>query len=189
MRLCNIVIATLAVFALPTISNLIEKYRLMGAAEQVYSMVTFARNEAVKRSKPIFFTFSANGTTSWTYGITDRPGGCDPGIIGPETANSCSIDYDNNPATSDRTLYRLTSSGYPGVSLLAPHFGVGQTAPCSTGLSENETCFDPQRAVARNGSLQFSTAHYIVKVVISTLGRARLCTPSGPQAVPDFPKC
>lgn len=175
--------------AAPSFTSLIERQRLAGATELVYSQFTFARNEAVKRSKPIVVSFTATGSSRWAFGITDRLGGCDPNLADPEAPDSCSIDLDNDPATPDRALYRFTSEGYPDVYLPSPSFGVAQTIPCASGLSASETCFDPNRGIARNGSANFVTARYAASAKLSTLGRVRVCTPAGRPSLPGYPKC
>lgn len=183
------IVGTLASVAAPAFASLIEKLRVVGAAELVYREMTFARNEAVKRSRPIYISFTADGSSTWAFGLTDRAGGCNTATTDPNAADACSIDFDNDAGTADRVLYRSTSEEYPGVSLAAPSFGVGQSIPCASGLSKNETCFDPQRGTARNGSTLFSTPRYALKTMLSTIGRSRFCTLRGDKELPGYPRC
>jgi len=183
------VVGIVTALAAPSLSGFIERLRLSGAAELAYSQLTFARNEAVKRSKPIFVSFEADGSPNWSFGITDRIGGCDPAITEPEAPTACSIDLDNDPSTADRALFRFSSEDHPNVSLPSPRFGVAQSIPCASGLSASDTCFDPMRGTARNGSAHFTAGAYAASTVISVMGRTRICTPAGSPTLPGYPKC
>ncbi len=78
------VLAILLGIAVPSFMSTLDKRRLSGAAEQLYSDLQYARSEAIKRNTPVFVTFTGAGTT-WCYGIATAVCTC-------TTANNCQLD-------------------------------------------------------------------------------------------------
>jgi len=186
------VVGIIMAMAAPAFNKLIEKRRLMGAGEQIYSQLSFARNEAVKRSKPLYLTFTTSGSTTWSFGITDRTGGCTTTITDPNNVAGCSIDLDNDlvNTTTDRMLYLFDSADFSGVSLAVPTFSTIPQGCSSTNLDTNETCFDGVRGMVRNGSLRLSTDNFALDVRLDLIGRALMCSPiSSGKAIPDYRCC
>jgi len=197
------VAAILLVVAIPNFINMAERRRVMGAAEMIYEQLMYARTEAVKRSRPLIVAFSANDTATWSLGITDRNiagTACDPTKTAAANANACTIEYDNDPAVdfgndgqSDAVLLRADNTPYPNVRLKgasddAPSF-TGAAGACNNGLSNTMTCFDPVRGMARNGTVVVTTNKYQARVVISTLGRVRICSPNNALRIQAYPTC
>ena len=53
------VIAILAAVAIPSFEGMLERRRLIGATESLYSGLQFARSEAVKKSTDVAFQFKS----------------------------------------------------------------------------------------------------------------------------------
>lgn len=203
------VAAILLTLALPSFRDLLEKRRLVGAAEYVFEQLMYARTEAIKRSKPIIVDFSANNTTTWSFGFTDKntDPACDSAVASAADASACTIDFDNDPGTSDLVLKTFDDTDFEGIRMrgragTAPSFGTTSN-PC-TSTEANETCFDPLWGTARNGSVVLCTSDtYELQVMVGGLGRASLCSPAAydsPNAscghaqanyrkVPGYPTC
>ena len=105
------VLAILVAWAVPSFSKLIEKRRLIGAAEIVYEELVRARTEAVKRSKPIIVDFSADNSIGITDDVVNR---CD---AGEDSTNLCTLDYDNDSETDDDILMRVTDADLANLTM------------------------------------------------------------------------
>lgn len=68
------VLAVLAAIALPSFKSTIERRQVIGAAENLQTDLQYARSEAIKQNKNIFFQFD---TDAWCYGIDDTSSDCD----------------------------------------------------------------------------------------------------------------
>ncbi len=93
------VLAILLGVAVPAFQDTLAKRRLVGAAEQLYADLQYARSEAIKRNASVVVSFSA--VTDWCYGIALAACACG-------TANSCQLDG------VDKVV---SSSNFRGVSL------------------------------------------------------------------------
>ena len=60
-----IIVAILASMAIPSFQSMIERRRLIGAAESVYSDLQFVRSEAVKQSWDLTVTITPNDGLDW----------------------------------------------------------------------------------------------------------------------------
>jgi len=156
------VLAILAAIAVPSFQSTIDKRRLIGAAEQLYGDLQYARSEAIKGNRVVGVNFTANGTDTWCYGMDDTP-----------TATVCDC---NTSAASDCTIDGVqkvfTSQGFRGVTMPLPAFGGGSGA---------NTGFEPRRGVpsgGAQGTVSFISPTGQIDVVLSPEGRIRLCSPS-----------
>lgn len=69
------VLAILITIALPSFESMIEKKRIIGAAESIYSDLQFARSESVKRSRDVLLTVTSTasgGCASWSITVTEN---------------------------------------------------------------------------------------------------------------------
>jgi type IV fimbrial biogenesis protein FimT len=170
------VVVILIAIAVPSYITFIERNRLRGAAEMVYEQLMQARNLAIKRSKPITVEFSADGSAAWALGITDETE-CDP-----DAADSCTVDYDNDPDTDDDVTMVASSATFKNVVMPDP------------GLSDDNIVFDPLRGFSQAGADQVVTmnsasGNYEVRVIVTETGRVRLCSPGGSKNVSGIPDC
>ena len=55
--------------------------------------------------------------------------------------------------------------------------------------ASNNSTFDFRRGTIGANGVTFSTAHYAARVIFSSAGRIRICTPSGSTGLPGYPAC
>ncbi len=162
------VLAILAAIAVPSFQSTIDKRRLIGAAEQLYGDLQYARSEAIKGNRTLGVNFTVIGTT-WCYGMDDTP---------TATVCDCNTSAASN-CTIDGVQKVFKSQGFRGVTMPLPAFGGGSGA---------NTAFEPRRGLPVNsatgmlagGTISFSSSTGGINVVISSEGRIRLCSPSSP---------
>ncbi|NEX21536.1 prepilin-type N-terminal cleavage/methylation domain-containing protein [Thiorhodococcus mannitoliphagus] len=155
-----LVVAILAILigvAVPSMHEMLARNRLKAAAQAIAEDLQWARSEAIKRNRSIAVSLEPS---TWCYGITLA------------TALGCDCRQTQS-APKGCELKRVNGVDYPGTSLSA-------TFP--------QTVFEPRRATARNGSLLLqSDRGTAIKVILSRLGRVRLCTPNG--TLPGYEDC
>ena len=172
--------------AMPGFSGFAANQRLIGAAEQIFGHLQQARSEAVARSATVYVNFSADGTTTWTYGMSTTDS-CTLTITDATTANACVIVVNDGDATvdgvnggvdtGDRVLMRFTGTDYDDVEMAIASFSSG-----------TQIVFDPIRGTSSSGqiNLEGSTGK-LLRVVVSLLGRVEICSPDG--SVPNYETC
>ena len=153
------VLAILLTAGLPTFSDLVERHRLRGAAEDLYAGLLFARMEAMRRNAPVSVSFRADADTGrWCHALSDD-GPCD-----------CLQD---GCALAGAPARAAHSRDFTGVRL-STNFTPAQAAT-----------FHPARGTANAGTVRLSNGSGSVDLVVSSLGRVRLCA-HGPG---DYPPC
>ncbi len=170
------VLAILAAIAVPSFQETIQKRRLIGAAEQLYGDLQYARSEAINGDQRVGVYFSF-GTTSWCYGIDDDM----------TSACNCTATVTNCTVNTVEKVFK--SDGFRGVSLASP-LGFGGTGP------SNETGFEPRRGLPMRtinntlagGTISFSSTSGGINVTLSGEGRVRLCSPPS-SLVSGYPAC
>ncbi|MFZ5490949.1 MAG: GspH/FimT family pseudopilin [Pseudomonadota bacterium] len=165
------IIGILAAIAVPAFTKMLERNRLKGAAESVYNDLQLARTEAIKRNQDVTVTFSAAGpTTTWSFG--SRVGAtCNP-TVAVTDANACQIDG---------VLKVTRSTDFPGVSLQVTF--AAATTPVALPRAE----FEPRQGLADvAGSAYLVLKNDELRVVVSTLGRVKICTQTG---MPGYEPC
>lgn len=161
--------------ALPSFTGLIERKRIGAVAEVVVSQLQYARSEAIKSSRDITVEFLADGSTTWSMGMTDAAN-CDP-----SAADSCTIDIDHNLDTDNNIIVRTVSTDFQKVSMALPAF-------LGTG-SPPRTIFDYKRGTATNGTVNISSDNYALSIVLSRMGRSKICVPDGSEAISGYSGC
>lgn len=158
---------TLAVLAIivsiaTAVPDILDKRRVVGAAESAYSELQFARSEAIKQSRDIYVNVSPGNT--WCVGVSDSPG-CDCTGGG----QACTIHYGG-----EDVLRVVNGADLPGVTM--------------STTSASEIAFDSIRGMldgGGNGTLTFTSAQGDdVSVVVSVMGRVRVCGDAG-----GYPSC
>jgi type IV fimbrial biogenesis protein FimT len=96
-----VVLGILAAIALPSFQSILEGRRLVGAADDLYSNLQFARSEAIKRNETIRFQITTGA--NWCFGVDD-----DDGVVCDCNASACEIDG---------VLKNVTSAIYPGIQM------------------------------------------------------------------------
>ena len=151
------VMVVLIALAIPGMRALLTRNHLKAAAQALAEDLQWTRTEALERNRALRVSFDVR---HWCYGIdlADK-GHCD-----------CRLPTTHSGACQ---LKRQPGSDFPGITLAATFGG---------------TSFEPRRATAGNGSMTLSaTSGHSLRVVLSRLGRVRICAPAG--EVPGYPPC
>jgi type IV fimbrial biogenesis protein FimT len=143
------VLAILMLIAVPSMRSMLTRNYLKAAAQSIAEDLQWTRSEAIKRNRMLRVTFDVN---QWCYGI-DEEGSADCDCrLSPDATGACA-------------LQRRSGADFPGISLAATFSG---------------TSFDPRRATSNNGTLTLTAAQGpTLKVVLSRLGRVRICSAAG----------
>jgi len=153
------VAAILVTTAVPAFYNLIGKQRLKGAAETLFSDLQFARFTAIKRNTPINVVFQASPQAgSWCYGLSDS------GSCRCDQADDCQIG--GIPATT------VTTENFREITL-------------QTNFFRNSTSFTPLKGTTNAGTVILTHGNYSIRVIVSSLGRIRICSDS----TAGYPPC
>jgi type IV fimbrial biogenesis protein FimT len=170
------VIAIVLVASLPSFRGSTSRSNLKNAAERLRGDMGEARTEARERAQFVYLSFvrSSDGV-DWCWGLSLSTA-CDCNLDDRSAAAFCSVDRD---AVNLSPLPRFVrSSEYSNVALDAAPFG-------------GTLRFSPVRPdlVAGNASFSLSGSGEILRVVVSSLGRLRLCSPAGAHALSGLPAC
>jgi len=160
------IVGIIASMAVPSFSKMIERNRLKEAIESLKSDLMFTRTEAIKRSANINMSIKINGS-SWCYGIdvdnntdnTDANDACDCTIVSPNSG-SCIVKT-------------VAGSQFTGTTLTA----------------DRNITFFFRRGSASNTNAILSTSNYSVKVIVSDIGRVRVCSPDSSKAMVGYDDC
>jgi len=148
------ILAMIFTFAVPAMTNGVEKRNTTSVAENIYSQIQMARSESIARSQPVFMNLSAGA--DWAIGFsTDQ--NCDPTDDDP----ACTLpDTDGNNAIT----HRVTFSDHPNIT-------VATTA--------NQITFMPQRGTATAATINITSSGsvgYVMTVNVGLLGQVSLCS-------------
>jgi type IV fimbrial biogenesis protein FimT len=206
------IMAILAALAIPSYLDFFEKGRLRGATEAVYEQLQYARAQALKRSTPIIVDFSADGSTSWELGISDKSG-CDATEPLVTETDACVIEYDNDPDTdydgdgkkTDHVLMRLLSTDFSNITMKgsgvapSPLFDTDKDATttpkrldaCATTASVYDACFEPIRGLSRKTAthIQLENGDYKLQVRVDEVGGVTICRPIGEKYFVGYNEC
>lgn len=170
MLLVLAILGILLAVALPHLSLWVERQRLIAATELVYRQLQFVRMEALKQSRPMYARFIAGAAGQWHFAASDVSG-CDPS--GLDASKVCTIAAADGGA---RSMAVFHGRDYPGVELWV------------SGFSGNEARFEPLRGVADNGRVTLLSASGLeARVLVSILGRIRVCSPAGATQLAPYP--
>jgi len=176
------VLAVLASLAVPML-DVFDKRRVTGAAEDVYNLLQLTRSEAIKQSRDMHFVTQKVSDTDWCFGVGEGPGSsqagvadCNCTITDPTTANACAISMDG---TTTLVLKTVRSVDRPKVSMTSAASSVG---------------FDYVRGTVRGGvapaAIQMvSEKGRKLQIITSSMGRVRMCSPSGTANVGGYAIC
>ena len=157
------VMGVLAALALPAYQHLVDNARLRGITELQVAALRLTMSESIKRGQPVSVTYREASTgLDWCYGLSVNAA-CDCRVAG-----HCQVDG----------VERVTwGHEHPGIALVA-------------GLSGKRFSFQPRRGTVTAGNVQFTGPHgKSLRVVVSGLGRIRICSPAGAAQVGGYPVC
>ena len=117
------VLGVLAALALPSFQSVLEGRRLVGAAENLFADLQFARSESIKRN--VVIRFQVTTGANWCFGVDDDDGtACDC------TNNACEVDtIPKNVVAADYTDIQMSVGG---VVEFDPRQGMPDTAQTYT---------------------------------------------------------
>jgi type IV fimbrial biogenesis protein FimT len=173
-----VVLGILAAIAVPAMNDMLERRRLIGATEAVYDQVIMARSEAIKQSRDTYVRLQPG--TAWCLGVHDLPGGATPGCDcaqnDPENAAACTLRVHGE---QDRVLRVLSAADFRGVSMAAPTTAMNVRFNFVRGIVVG---------TGRTITLSTTPREYRLNVVVSSLGRVKICAPAGSK-VGGYPSC
>ncbi len=145
----------------PAITSIQKNLQLRGAAQNSYFAFQQARSSAIAKNMPI--TVAIQSGDNWCAAISDN-GQCDC-----RAPNHCTLDG---------VEYKVDASDYHFVTLPKVTFG-----------KQSMAVFDGNRglAIGHSGSLIFSDGEQQLKLILSNLGRVRICAID--QALGGYKKC
>lgn len=147
------VLAIILVFGVPNLSGFFEKQRVTGAAQSFLSDIQYARAESIKQNASVYIELD---DSQWCYGLDDTP--VTPCGCAGASAASCTINSNQYVVTSDR---------FPDVVM-------------NESVSGSAITFNPARGtLGPAGNVLFSSGNSSVRVIWSSIGRARICAVSG----------
>lgn len=167
------IIGILLALAAPSFTKMLERNRLRGAAEQVFTDLQLARTEAIKRNAEVWVTFSdASPTTNWCYGMRVA------------ATCTCTITDATDPAACqvDGVLRVVRGSDYKDV-VLDPGFA---TVATRAVFSPRQGAAETSAGAPHNGTVAISLKGDSANVVVARLGRISACTP---DSMPGFRSC
>lgn len=196
------ILAILAFIAVPSMSDYMDRQRIIRVAEALYSELQLARTEAVTRSGEVYVKFSTDGTTTWSVGVSENTG-CNPAQADITQADACYLIVENGDGvttTADRVRRVISSNDYPGVKMGGiDDNGTDNTTDDDTFIAAvnfagAETDFDPVRGTAKAGTVAVRFGDpdgdiYEMRVIVNVIGRVKICTPSGALQVPGYSTC
>ncbi|WP_343860655.1 GspH/FimT family pseudopilin [Aliiglaciecola litoralis] len=143
----------LAVMSSSHILASLRHHQLKGVLHQSYFLMQTARFEAINQNRNV--TVQVNQGNDWCVALNDN-GPCDCTVVG-----ACRVD---------QIEHRISASEFPNVNL--PEITMGD---------DNAVIFDGTRGIAMGnaGSSVFSNGDSEAKLIVSNLGRVRICMQRG----------
>lgn len=152
-----LVIAIIAIITgsiTPTFHSTIDNYRLRSTAHDIYSHLQLARHEALRTGKPISISFNQDSET-WCYGFSDNQTVRNCNCL---ESQSCKVDDIEKLYSYSNSKIKMAEARFSGV--------------------DDILVFSPENGTARSGSIWLrSVKNELTAVVISRLGRIRICSP------------
>lgn len=148
------VVGILATAGITSVSDSIERNRVIDATESIYGLMERARTEGQIRDKDLSFN-TITSTTPWCAGYSAEVN-CDCSIT-----TSCVLDV-----AGTKVLQILSGARFRGITL-AENFASG-----------GGTTFSRIRGHAsRGGTVSVSSNNWRLNIVVSSSGRIRVCNP------------
>ena len=169
------ILAIALAFAVSSFSEFFDRARVRGAADDVVSLVSTVRGEAVKRGRNVTVAM-AGSATAWCMGANEAV----TPAVAAEFAASAACDCTTGTACFVDGVQRIVSSAaYSGVtaSPFTNNFVIdgklGNIEPLATTFV---TLTSPRGA-------------YQLSVGVTPLGQSRACVPSGQKSISGYPSC
>ncbi len=158
--------ALLAGLAVPAMGRFVDNARLRSAGESLAQQLQFARNHALTYQQPVYFSVSTH-PGQWCYGWSDSTG-CDCNATDAGTAVCATKDG------NQRLIHHQLSTAFPAVQLSTNGSGTSRSIR-----------FSPIRGTASADSFSLRNAAGELRIIVSPLGRVRICAVDKPS----YPPC
>lgn len=161
------VLGIIAAIATPSMVDMIDRKRALGATEEAYSLLHMARSEAIKQSRTIRVTVGEGAASSWLIGLSDGDDAC-------TGTSDCKI------LEGAAGVTRMSDpSRYPGVKLEA---SLATFTFTSRGLAGG--------IAADGATLDFTSQRgWTARLALNPIGRIRLCSPSATKNAGGYKPC
>lgn len=160
MMIVVAILGVLTALAMPSFQDTLQRRHIVSAAEAIASDIRWARGEAIKRNTTITITFTDGDP--WSYEINTAADAVALPIVCPP------------PGTSLKAVCSGDVDDYDDVTL-------------ANNFTSDNTGFDPVRGLTDdgiadgldNGTISLTSAIGELRVIVSTLGRVRVCAVGG----------
>lgn len=144
------ILGIVASIAVPSYQNVIERNSLKQVIESFKADLQLARTRSIKESRNVRVNRTTGNAGAWCYGLTTK------GV-------NCSCTQTTSTAADFCEMKRILGTGFRPTDMVS-----------ATGNSS----FDFRRGTIGPNGVTFSTANYASRVVFSSVGRIRICSPS-----------
>lgn len=163
-----VVVGVLAAVAIPSFTDFFKRQRVVGAASELSSLMSYARAESLKSDEAVTLTVKDPVSGQWCFGlvVSTSPCDCDTGV----GANSCRVDG---------VLRTSSYEAFSGVSITI--------SPAATSIAMQ---YDPVRGTVNTVpkiGVQIDS-DFALEVQSTKLGRASLCVPAG-STIAGYESC
>lgn len=163
------IVAIIIQLAAPAMQDLVDRRRLIGAAEAVHSFVQSGRSEAIKQSTSIRVTAHAGSAGNWWIGLVSGTADCTGGV---GATTPCQV-LENNVAVTRL----VAASDFPGVSLVAQT--LSSPAVNTTGFTYGERGLIPAPLPTTETEFKLTSQRGgVLNVRINQVGNIRICADS-----------
>jgi type IV fimbrial biogenesis protein FimT len=153
------IVAMLVGIAVPAMTGYLDKARLQAASEALVQELHQARNHAINYRTTVYFSYSVT-TPDWCFGWSDT---------GPCDCHSDSSDRRCGSGDVDEPdIHRQAADDFPSIRLSS-----------TRSASQTALQFSPLRGTVTAASFLLHSSQSELKVVVSPLGRVRICTARG----------
>lgn len=157
------VLTILALIAVPSYRDAIDKYRLKAASEALFGEFQNAKSIAPLRKANVTMHFTTGA--AWCAGVTGK--------------TDCACTQADSTQADYCEIRRVQASEFKNATLSAADFG-----------GAARLVFEPVRGTATAGSVNLTSAlGKQTTISASALGRITLCSPAGAANLAEFPAC
>jgi type IV fimbrial biogenesis protein FimT len=165
------VLAVLVTLTGPSMQQMLARNRLKTAAQALVEDMQWTRGEAIRRNLDLYLTIDVD---AWCYGISTSKD-CDCRLTDPRSVKACTL-----PTAGLPVLKTISGIDYPGIRISGDGMTFLGRPP--------QTSFKSRRGTAQPGGLTLESPQGAqLRVILSIVGRVRLCTPS--RSVAGYRSC
>lgn len=188
------VAVVLAVLAVPSFRDLIDKSRLRGATDDMVNVLNAARANAVKLGHNVNVSINTTGTAGWCAGAISAvnpttPGNQVSGVTACDcnTASTCLVG--DKPLAISQSSY---AAGSNKVTLTSVDSTISSSGAGNSGITFTSKFGALDLAATLPASplveLKSPLGKYSTQIIISPLGQTNVCTVGG-KFISGYPSC